>query len=109
MAKKKERQPYLFPAVQFNCMNDTDAIKKSLEEIQDTFTKKFERFTMKIPEENIIERTPGSIPYGSGRLMFVFGFSDSIEFMEYYGHHRMGDCRGRINEDGKSVSLPELP
>ena len=90
-------------------MNDTNAARKSLEKIQDTFTKKFEHFTMKIPQENLLERTPGSIPYASGRLMFVFGVSDNIEFMEYYGHHRMGDCRGRIYEDGKFVNLPELP
>ena len=90
-------------------MNDTNAARKSLEKIQDTFTKKFEHFTMKIPQENLLERTPGSIPYASGRLMFIFGISDNIEFMEFYGHHRMGDCRGRIYEDGKFVNLPELP
>ena len=90
-------------------MNEIDA-KKSLVKIQDRFTKEFDQFTMKIPNENLLERMPGVIPYGgSGRLMFVFGISDGIEFMEYYAHHRMGDCRGRIYEDGKFVSLPELP
>lgn len=77
--------------------------------IQDTFTKEFEQFKIKIPEENLLERKPGSIPYGSGRIMFVFGVNDGTEFMEYYAHHRMGDCRGRIYEDGKFVSLSELP
>lgn len=90
-------------------MTDMTKTRKSLKKIQDSFTKQFESFTMKIPEENLFQRTPGSIPYGSGRLMFVFGVSESIEFMEYYGHHRMGDCRGRIYEDGKCMSLPELP
>ena len=90
-------------------MSDTNTARKSLEKIQDTFTKKFEHFTLKIPQENLLERTPGSITYGSGRLMFVFGISDNIEFMEFYGHHRFCDCRGRIYEDGKFVSLPELP
>jgi len=83
--------------------------EKSLEMIQDTFVKEFEQFKIKIPEENLLERKPGSIPYGSGRIMFVFGVNEGTEFMEYYGHHRMGDCRGRIYDDGKFVNLPELP
>lgn len=89
-------------------MNNTDA-NKSLEKIQDVFMKKFEHFSMKIPEENLLNRTPGSIPYASGKLMFVFGDDDGSEFIEYYGHHRMGDCRGRIYEDGKFTCLRELP
>jgi len=84
--------------------------KKSLEKIQNTFVAKFEDFGIKIPDENLRERTPGSIPWsGSGRVMFVFGSSDGIEFMEYYGHHRMCDgWHGRIFEDGRHEDLPGL-
>ena len=90
-------------------MNDPNTTNKSLEKIQDAFIKEFEQFKIKIPQENLQDRKSGSIPYGSGRIMFVFGVTDGIEFMEYYGHHRMGDCHGRIYGDGKFVSLPELP
>lgn len=77
----------------------------------------FARHDLKIPDENLRDGTPGSLPYGSGRIMFAFGIDasgtdDSEEgagFMEYYAHHRIGgDARGRIYEDGRHVHLPEL-
>ncbi len=70
----------------------------------------FKSFGIKIPDENLRERKPGSIPWsGSGRVMFVFGISNGIEFMEYYGHHRMCDgWHGRIYEDGRFEDLPGL-
>ena len=77
----------------------------------------FARHGLKIPDENLRDATPGSLPYGSGRIMFAFGIdasgTDDTEggagFMEYYAHHRIGgDARGRIYEDGRHVTLPEL-
>jgi hypothetical protein len=91
-------------------MTDQNEGKKSLDKIQSTFMEEFKSFGIKIPDENLLERKSGSIPWsGSGRVMFVFGSSDGIEFMEYYGHHRMSDGRhGRIFEDGRHEDLPEL-
>ena len=77
--------------------------------IQDTFTKLFERTNLRLPEENLRERRPGSIPWGSGRVLFVFGTEDGQEYLEYYAHHRIGgDVHGKIYGDGKHVSLPVL-
>ncbi len=77
--------------------------------IQETFMKLFEGHNLKIPDDNLQKGKPGSIPYGSGRIMFAFGTEDETGFMEYYAHHRIGgDSRGRIYEDGSHVSLPEL-
>jgi len=77
--------------------------------IQDTFTKLFERTNLRLPEENLRERTPGSIPYGSGRVLFVFGKENGREYLEYYAHHRIGgDSHGKIFDDGMHVRLPAL-
>jgi len=77
--------------------------------IRDTFRKEFSRFSLTLPEENLQGRTPGSLPYGGGgRLFFVFGREDGREYLEYYGHHRMGDCHGKISDNGQHVILPEL-
>ena len=85
-----------------------DTMKKSLQKIQKTFRGLYYR-TLEIPEENLRERKPGSIPCGSGRLTFVFGVSEGREYLEYYLHHRIsGDSHGRIFEDGRHESLPEL-
>jgi len=80
--------------------------------IQKKFRELFERHDLRIPDENLRDGTPGSLPYGSGRVMFAFGIDDAkggAGFMEYYAHHRIGgDSRGRIYEDGRHVRLPEL-
>ena len=107
--RRKNDKPICLQQSMVICMNDPNTTNKSLEKIQDAFIKEFEQFKINIPQENLQDRKSGSIPYGSGRIMFVFGAADGMEFMEYYGYHRMGDCRGRIYEDGKLMSLPELP
>jgi hypothetical protein len=80
--------------------------------IQKTFMELFARHDLKIPDENLRDGTPGSLPYGSGRIMFAFGIDEregGVGFMEYYAHHRIGgDFRGRIYQDGRHVSLPAL-
>ncbi|MCK9593292.1 MAG: hypothetical protein M0Q91_14910 [Methanoregula sp.] len=64
---------------------------------------------LKLPEENLKERKPGSMRYGSGRIMFVFGNEGEREYLEYYSHHRIGgDSHVRIYSDGERISQPEL-
>jgi hypothetical protein len=82
--------------------------ENSLEEVQKVFMDKFRGFNLKLPEENLRDRKPGSIPYGSGRILFVFGKERGMEYLEYYAHHRMGDSHGKIYENGERISLPEL-
>jgi hypothetical protein len=77
--------------------------------IQYTFAQLFKQTKLRLPEENLRERRPGSIPWGSGRMLFVFGKDGGQEYLEYYAHHRIGgDSHGRIFADGRHVSLPVL-
>jgi hypothetical protein len=79
-----------------------------LETIQKVFKDSFQSHNLKLPVENLRDRKPGSVPYGSGRILFVFGTEEGREYLEYYAHHRMGDSHGKIYDDGEEVSLPEL-
>ena len=83
--------------------------KRSLERIQEAFTRELSSFDLRLPEENLRERRKGSLPYArSGRLYYVFGEENGREYLEYYAYHRMGDDHGRIYDDGEFVGLPEL-
>lgn len=46
--------------------------------IQRLFMELFSHHDLKIPDENLRNGTPGSLPYGSGRIMFAFGIDTSI-------------------------------
>ena len=71
--------------------------------------KTFRGSNLKLPEENLRERKPGSIPWGSGRVMFIFGKEEGREYLEYYAHHRIGgDSHAKIFDDGEEVRLPDL-
>ena len=83
--------------------------KKSLGALEVRFARRFHSFDgTRLPGENVRERRRGSLPYGSGRLYYVFGEEDGRGYLEYYACHRMGESHGRIDDDGTSVSLPEL-
>jgi hypothetical protein len=47
--------------------------KKSLEKIQEVFIYNFGHLHLKIPDENLVNRRKSSIPYGSGKLFYIFG------------------------------------
>ena len=83
--------------------------RRSLRALEETFDRRFRNFPeTRLPGENVRERRKGSLPYGSGRLYYVFGEEDGREYLEYYAYHRMGESHGRIDDDGTWVSLPEL-
>lgn len=82
--------------------------EKNLEKIQEAFVDRFSHFHLRLPVENVRGRRKGSIPYGSGRIYFVFGEEDGREYLEFYAYHRMGEDHARIYEDGDYVDLPEL-
>jgi hypothetical protein len=84
------------------------AKRSSLTTIRRIFRKTFASFEIRIPDENLRERKKGSLPYGSGRLYYIFGEEGGVEYLEYYAYHRMGDCHGRIYADGRDVSLDYL-
>jgi hypothetical protein len=80
-----------------------------LKTIQKVFRDSFRSLDLILPLENLRERKPGSLRYGSGRIIFVFGDEKGREYLEYYAHHRIGgDSHVRIYEDGEVVVLPEL-
>jgi hypothetical protein len=82
---------------------------RSLRTLEEAFDRRFHSFPeTRLPRENVRERRKGSLPYGSGRLYYVFGEEDGREYLEYYAYHRMGESHGRIWEDGTRESLPEL-
>lgn len=88
---------------------DYQPADKPLEKIRQTFTQLFAKTNLRLPEENLRERRPGSLPWGSGRVLFVFGKEDGREYLEYYAHHRIGgDSHGKIADDGMHASLPVL-
>lgn len=83
--------------------------RRSLKALEETFDRRFRNFPeTRLPEENVRERRKGSLPYGSGRIYFVFGEEDGREYLEYYAYHRMGEDHARIYDDGTKVDLPEL-
>jgi len=83
--------------------------KHSLQKIQKVFMDAFRSTNLKIPEENLWERKPGSLPYGSGRILFIFGKEDGREYFEFYAHHRIGgDSHAKIFDNGEWIDLPEL-
>ena len=83
--------------------------RRSLEELEEEFARQFPSHPeTRLPEENVRERRKGSLPYGSGRLFYVFGEENGREYLEYYAYHRMGDDHGKIYGDGEFVGLPEL-
>ena len=82
--------------------------EKDMDKLQESFIGRFSHFDLHLPEENLRERRKGSLPYGSGRIYFVFSEEDGREYLEYYAYHRMGESHGRIWEDGTRESLPEL-
>ena len=45
----------------------------NLETIQKVFRDSFRSLDLNLPVENLRERKPGSLRYGSGRIIFVFG------------------------------------
>jgi len=82
---------------------------KSLEKIQEVFIGRYGHIPLKIPDEDLVNRAKGSMPYGSGRLFYIFGEEEGREYFEYYSHHRIGgNGHGKIYEDGESLSLPTL-
>lgn len=83
--------------------------KRSLEAIEEEFARRFRRFDdLKLPPENVRERRKGSLPYGSGRLFYIFGEEEGREYLEYYAYHRMGEDHARIYDDGTMVSMSTL-
>lgn len=82
--------------------------EKDMNKLQEAFIQRFSHFDLHLPEENLRDRRKGSLPYGSGRIYYVFGEEDGREYLEYYAYHRMGESHGRIWEDGTRESLPEL-
>lgn len=83
--------------------------RRSLRALEEAFDRRFHSFPeTRLPGENVRERRKGSLPYGSGRLYYVFGEEDGKEYLEYYAYHRMGESHGRIYDDGAMVGLPEL-
>ena len=83
--------------------------RRSLKELEEEFARRFRSLhETRLSEENVRERRKGSLPYGSGRLYYVFGEENGREYLEYYAYHRMGDDHGKIYEDGEFVGLPEF-
>jgi hypothetical protein len=77
--------------------------------IPERFFKHFAAQGIHLPEDHLRERRKGSLPYGSGRIFFIFGEENGREFLEYYAHHRIGgDAHRRIYEDGSEECLDEL-
>lgn len=77
--------------------------------IQEIFSLDFADHNITIPVENLRERKRGSIPFGSGRIYFIFGIENGLEYLEYYRHHRIGgDAHKRIYADGRIVFLDDL-
>ena len=83
--------------------------KKSLQKIQDVFIRLFGHIPLKIPEDDLVQRRKGSMPFGSGRIFYIFDEEAGREYFEYYTHHRIGgEGHGKIYDDGECLDLPTL-
>ena len=75
----------------------------------DRFKENFSKFRLRIPERNLIERSPGIITLNSRVVEFLFGRDSCGEYIEYYAVSRFsGDSHARIYEDGKMLELEAL-
>jgi hypothetical protein len=46
--------------------------RKSLDALENEVARRFEHLDLHLPDETVRERRKGSMPYGSGRLYYVF-------------------------------------
>jgi len=61
--------------------------KKSLEKIQEVFVERYGHIPLKIPDEDLVNRTKGSMPCENNRIFYVFGEDGGREYFEYYEHY----------------------
>ena len=70
--------------------------RRALEKIQEAFAQEFSHLDLHLPEEDLRNRRKGSLPYGSGRLFYVFGEED-------------GRVAIRVRDHGPGIPEGELP
>lgn len=74
------------------------------EKIREAFIDNFGHLHLKISDDELSNRRKGSMPYGSGRLFYIFGEEGGREYLEYYAYHQIGgDGHGKIYDHGGIV------
>jgi hypothetical protein len=81
-----------------------------LPNIRKIFQERFGSFEIELPEQDVINRTPGTLLEGSWMIKYRFGKDGEREWCEYYANTRFlwGDEHIKIYEDGEQVKLPAL-
>ena len=74
------------------------------------FKERFINFTISLPDQDIQNRSAGTISKCSWMIKYRFGIDESREWCEYYANTRFvsGDEYVRIYEDGEVIHLPSL-
>lgn len=78
--------------------------------IRTIFKERFINFDIFLPDDDVMNRTSGTITKRSWMVKYRFGKEGDREFCEYYANTRFvsGDEHVRIYEDGEQVDLPSL-
>jgi len=73
-----------------------------MQKIQETFNRRFKKWGVSLPVENLEDKRKGMIQKGGWKINYHFGSHGGRVYIEFFAIHRMtNDTLNRIYEDGE--------
>ncbi len=80
-----------------------------MNEVENRFNSTFSNWGIRLPPEDIANRSRGKIVEAGWAIWYLFGSDENGEYLDYYASHRMTeDSHVRIYVDGHEEYLPEI-
>src|SRR5262245_41724991 len=80
-----------------------------MDEIEKQFNAAFSNWNIRLPPEDVAQRSRGKIYQAGWVIWYLFGADESGEYLDYYASHRMtNDRHVRIRADGSREALPTM-
>jgi hypothetical protein len=80
-----------------------------MDEIEAQFNAEFAHWTIRLPPEDIAQRSRGKIIQAGWAIWYLFGSDEMGEYLDYYASHRMtSDRHIRIGAGGRCEDLPTI-